>query len=165
MSKSWKIIFALLMIMFLIVVAGCNSDQKQDDSSMGQSVADHRLESGEEQGISSVQEEEKPLSVSILSVTSPASPGGTPVTVFARTQPGVVCEIEVGYDGGENEAAAFTPKQAQENGLVSWTWKVNPSTPFGKYPVTVTAKRSNGAGQPVSAVADIEIKSAEECKK
>lgn len=175
MLKEKKTIRVLPVIMLIIVaIAGCGSQKGQegtyeDKGYANEATVNDEPKAGMALGTQPTREnkieEEESLSVSILSVTSPASPGGTPVTVFAKTQPGMICEIEVGYAGGENEATAFTSKPAAENGLVSWTWRVDASTPFGKYPVTVTAKRSDGSGQPVSAAADIEIKSAEECKK
>jgi len=176
MLKGKKATWILTVIVLLIVSAttGCSSQggeesTYEDKGYANESTINEEPKAGMALGMRSAQEnepeKEEALSVSILSITSPASPGGTPVTVFARTEPGAICEIEVGYGGGANEATALTPKQAQENGLVSWTWSVDPSTQFGKYPVTVTTKKSDGSGQPVSAVEDIEIKSAEECKK
>lgn len=175
MSKKKKVIWVLpVVILIIVAIAGCGSQKGQEGTYEDEGYANEAtvndepkvdMALGTQPTRENKVEEEESLSVSILSITSPASPGGTPVIVFARTEPGAICEIEVGYDGGENEATALIPKQAQENGLVSWTWSIDPSTPFGKYPVTVTAKKSDGSGQPVSAVEDIEIKSAEECKK
>jgi len=175
MLKEKKAVLVLVVVILIIVaIAGCGSQKGQEGTYEDKGYANEEaVNDGSKAGMAlgtqpakeNKVEEEAELSVSILSVTSPASPGGTPVTVFARTQPGAICEVQVGYGGGKNEDAAFTPKQAQENGLVSWTWTVDPSTPFGKYPVTVTAKKSDGSGQPATAVEDIEIKSAEECNK
>lgn len=106
--------------------------------------------------------EKESISVDILSVTSPVSPGSM-ITLFAKATPETLCDIEVGYESGHGEAEALLPKRAQENGLVTWTWTVDPSVKFGKYQIIVTAKESGD--KVATAKADLEIKSAEECKK
>ncbi|MCL6471996.1 MAG: hypothetical protein K6T91_04210 [Firmicutes bacterium] len=108
---------------------------------------------------------ENELFVTIISVTSPVSPGGTPTTVFVKTKPGAVCNIKAGYKGGSNEEKALTEKVADANGLVSWSWTVDPSVSLGTYPITVTATDPAGSGKIVTVQENIEVKTAEECKK
>ncbi|MDP2211923.1 MAG: hypothetical protein Q8J63_09340 [Candidatus Aquicultor sp.] len=105
---------------------------------------------------------EKPMFVEVVSATSPVSPGGNPVTVFIKTKPGAISEIELGYQGGQNEEGALYSKQANASGMISWTWTVDPSVPYGAYPVVVTAKSLDG--QTAVAKSTLEVKSAEECK-
>lgn len=160
MSINRKALLALISIIMLVfTVTACDSQETSVKNASG---------SGEEAGAvaqdtASPEAEEKPMFVDILSATSPISPGGTPVTLFAKTKSGAICDIKVGYKGGTNEANALFSKQAETNGLISWTWVIDSSVAFGKYPVTVTAKSLDG--QVATAETTIEVKSAEECKK
>ena len=112
--------------------------------------------------ITSKQTAQRKLPLSIVSVSSSISPGAT-ISVFAKTEPGATCEINPGYKGGSSEAQSLAPKKAEANGLVMWTWSVDPAARLGKYPLTITAKASDG--QIASTKKIIEIKSVEECNK
>ncbi len=156
---------ALLVLGFIVVLVfaatACNRQNSNQPSNQG--TGNSPQDSSAKQGIANQRSAETPLFVSIISVTSPVSPGGTPTTLFARTKPGAICNIRVGYKGGPNEAKALTQKQAEPNGLVSWTWTVDSSTTLGAYPITVTATEPNDGGKTASAQDTLEIKSAEQC--
>jgi beta-lactamase superfamily II metal-dependent hydrolase len=77
-------------------------------------------------------------SLEIASVTSPVSPGAY-ATLEARAPPGAQCTIAVYYKSGLSTAPGLYPKQADNNGDVSWTWKVGTRTTPGSWRIVVTA--------------------------
>lgn len=78
------------------------------------------------------------LSLEIVSVTSPVSPGAY-ATLRARSPPGAQCSITVYYKSGPSTAQGLYTKQADMNGDVSWTWKVGTRTTPGSWRIVVTA--------------------------
>jgi len=78
------------------------------------------------------------LSLTIISVTSPVSPGQD-ATLKARAPPGAQCTIIVYYKSGPGTALGLYSKQADSNGDVSWTWKVGTRTTPGNWRIVVTA--------------------------
>lgn len=162
----------LLMLAGLIILAltvtGCFS-QKTDVPDQVSIADEQQLQAQGSSEAEAVEEippttttTEPPLFVQVISLTSPVSPGGNPTTLFVKTKPGAICDIKLGYKGGQGEADALFSKQAGDNGLLSWTWSVDPSVAYGAYPVTVTTKTLDG--QTASTTTQIEIKTAEECK-
>ena len=157
MGISRRVLLSLISIIILVFIAtACDSQEAQVSRDVGK-------ETSASKDVKTEQTAEKPMFVDIVSTTSPISPGGDPVTLFAKTRPGAVCEIKVGYKGGPNEAKALFSKQAETNGLISWTWTVDTSVALGKYPITITAKSLDG--QTATDTTNIEVKSAEECQK
>ncbi|HEY4027674.1 MAG TPA: hypothetical protein VGO86_14705 [Candidatus Dormibacteraeota bacterium] len=65
---------------------------------------------------------------------------GQPATLLVRTDPGVACSVEVGYQ----PAPALGGETATDAGDVSWTWKVSHQAPPGTWPIRVSC--GNGAG-------------------
>jgi hypothetical protein len=89
----------------------------------------------------------KVLSLQIISVTSPVSPGAN-ATLVAQTTPGAECSIIVYYKSGPSTATGLmTPKTADNSGRVSWTWKVGTRTTPGSWQIVVSASYE---GQTVS---------------
>lgn len=78
------------------------------------------------------------LSLDVVSVTSPVSPGAY-ATLKARAPPGAQCSIAVYYKSGHSTAQGLYTKQADMNGDVSWTWKVGTRTTPGSWRIVVTA--------------------------
>ena len=78
------------------------------------------------------------LSLEIVSVTSHVSPGAY-ATLQAKASPGAQCTIAVYYKSGRSTAQGLYAKQADNNGDVSWTWKVGTSTTPGSWRIVVTA--------------------------
>src|SRR6266568_2542123 len=72
--------------------------------------------------------------------------GGRPgdrASVVAQTTPGASCSISYRTPVGTSSTAqGLTPKTADGNGAVSWTWEIGPSTRPGTGAVVVTC---NGA--------------------
>lgn len=88
-----------------------------------------------------------PLTLEVVSFTSRHVPGGQ-VTLVVKTLPGAVCTLE-NYFSDESNAALgndFSPKQADDEGKVSWTWRLPPKlvTAYA-YPLAVTAKLNGKA--------------------
>ena len=78
------------------------------------------------------------LSLEIVSVTSPISPGAY-ATLKARAPPGAQCSSTVYYKSGPSTAQGLYAKQADMNGGVSWTWKVGTRTTPGSWRIVITA--------------------------
>lgn len=170
MSAKVKILLAVsVVVMSVFTITACD---RQSDS-LSRNVGSKGADKPQQDIVSELESEnvrvnkpaENELFVTIISVTSPVSPGGTPTTVFVKTKTGAICNIKVGYKGGPNEEKALIEKIADANGLVSWSWTVDPSVSLGTYPITVTATDPAGSSKIVTAQENIEIKTAEECKK
>ena len=78
------------------------------------------------------------LSLQIVSVTSPVSPGAN-ATLVAQTISGANCDIDVYYKSGASTAQGLYPKTADSSGRVSWTWKVGTRTTPGNWQIVVKA--------------------------
>jgi hypothetical protein len=78
------------------------------------------------------------LTLEIVSVTSPVSPGQN-ATLVAKIAPGAACDITVYYKSGPSTAQGLYPKTADNNGSVSWTWMVGTRTTPGSWRIVVTA--------------------------
>lgn len=154
-------------ILLIIATTGCFSEEGniQTGSGSDQTLEAGGPDKGEKKRNAKVANKaitEKPLSLEIVSEIPAVSPGGDPITLFVKTEPGTICDIEVGYKVGSNEADALFSKEAGTNGFVSWTWTVDPTVPLGRYPITIIANSPDGRS--ATAKMDIDIKSAEECK-
>jgi micrococcal nuclease len=78
------------------------------------------------------------LTLEIVSVTSPVSPGAN-ATLVAKTAPGAQCSITVYYKSGPSTAQGLYSKTADSSGTVSWTWKVGTRTTPGSWRIVVNA--------------------------
>lgn len=56
--------------------------------------------------------------------------------------PGAQYNISVYYSSGASKAKGLEPKTADENGSVSWTWKVGSSTKSGQYKIVVSGDKT-----------------------
>lgn len=88
-----------------------------------------------------------PITLEMVSVTSSVARGAD-ATLRARTAPGAYCTITVYYKSGPSEAAGLSPKTADAQGNVSWTWRVGTNTTPGSWRIVVTAEKD---GSQVSA--------------
>lgn len=77
------------------------------------------------------------VGASVQTLTSPVAPGAN-ASISVKTNPGSKCTIEVVYDGTASADSGLSPKDADEYGVVSWTWTVDASAPLGVWPVEVT---------------------------
>jgi hypothetical protein len=74
--------------------------------------------------------------VSLLSVSSPASPGSY-ATLRVAVAPSQTCSITVYYKSGPSHAQGLYPKRPSA-GRVSWTWMVGTRTTLGRWPIVVS---------------------------
>ncbi len=84
------------------------------------------------------------LSVALVSLTSPVSPGNV-ASITVKTAPSAERAIVVTYKSGPSRAQGLDPKTANHDGIVSWAWIVGTQTTPGEWPVTVTC--STGSRQ------------------
>lgn len=78
------------------------------------------------------------LNLKIVSVTSPVQRGDV-ATLVAETRPGLQCTITVFYKSGASTASGLEPRTADDNGQISWSWKVGRKTTPGQWRIVVTA--------------------------
>jgi hypothetical protein len=76
----------------------------------------------------------------IVSVTSPVSRGAI-ASLTAKSSPNASCSITVYYKSGASSAAGLSPKTADSNGMVSWSWKVGARTTPGTWRIVVTCNQ------------------------
>ena len=102
-----------------------------------------------------VQDPNAAVSASVQSISSPVSPGDNAVLTVRSTQ-NTTCTIKVEYNKVVARDSGLVDKETDNYGMVSWSWTVEPSAPYGKWPVDVTCKR-NEKSAVVSA--ELELKS------
>jgi len=76
-------------------------------------------------------------SASIQMLSSPVLPGAN-ATITVKTNAGSKCTIAVVYDKTPSADSGLSQKVADEFGIVSWTWTVEPTVALGKWPVKIT---------------------------
>lgn len=86
------------------------------------------------------------LSVTLISVSSPAAPFSD-ATLTISTTPGASCSITVSYKSGPSRAKGLVPKVTDGSGRVSWTWRVGSNTTPGRWPIRVTCEKSTDHGE------------------
>ncbi|NCU37596.1 hypothetical protein EOL96_00840 [Candidatus Saccharibacteria bacterium] len=87
----------------------------------------------------------QPVGVSISSLTSPVSPGSN-VSITIRTLPLAACSIDVRYNGLKSTDIGLIPKNADEYGVVTWSWKVEEGQSIGKWPIDMTCALGDNSG-------------------
>lgn len=75
-------------------------------------------------------------SIAVQSLTSPIRRGST-AYMEVKAVPGEEYSITVYYASSVSKAADLVPKIADENGLITWKWKVGSRTAPGTYKITV----------------------------
>ncbi len=48
-------------------------------------------------------------------------------------------KIQVKYKSTISSASGLEEKVSNENGVVSWSWKINKNTSAGEYPITISS--------------------------
>jgi hypothetical protein len=76
--------------------------------------------------------------IEVISLTTPVSPGEY-ATIEVQTLPNELLAIEVWYKSGKSEAEGLTPKRANDEGYVSWTWKVGTRTTPGFWEIIIAS--------------------------
>lgn len=77
------------------------------------------------------------VSAAIEMLTSPITPGMN-ATVNIKTNANADCAVLVTYNKVASKDSGLTPKTADEFGIISWTWTVESTVPYGTWPVKVT---------------------------
>lgn len=80
-----------------------------------------------------------PQSASVQLLTSPVVPGSN-ASITIKTNPGSICTISVVYDKTTSTDSGLIAKKANDFGVVTWAWTVEPAVPIGKWPVKVTCE-------------------------
>lgn len=84
------------------------------------------------------------VGASVQMITSPLVPGmNAMITVKTNTE--AKCVIKVVYDKTASTDSGLSEKTADEYGMVSWTWTVEPTAPLGLWPVTVTCANAKNS--------------------
>lgn len=78
-----------------------------------------------------------PESASVQMLSSPVEPGSN-VSVTVKTNPHSICAISVIYDKTASTDSGLITKTADDFGTIGWTWTVESTVPFGKWPVKIT---------------------------
>jgi micrococcal nuclease len=96
------------------------------------SIENYALEEG-------FQEEVKPSStnIEIVHVTSPIE-ANHEATLTAKVPPGAAASIRVKYKSGASTAAGLEDKQADSEGIVSWSWRISPNTKAGTWSIVIS---------------------------
>lgn len=76
--------------------------------------------------------------IEVISLTTPVSPGEY-ATIEVQTLPNELLAIEVWYKSGKSEAEGLFPKRADDEGYVSWTWKVGTRTTPGHWEIVIAS--------------------------
>src|SRR2546426_8950659 len=74
--------------------------------------------------------------VKFVAVSSPVPRGGT-ATVTIQTLARTTCIITVFYRSGPSKASGLVPKMADDQGRITWKWKVGTRTTPGQWPIRV----------------------------
>lgn len=78
-------------------------------------------------------------SLRLLALT-PNVPAGKNALVTVRGLPNTEYSITVTYSTSESDAKGLVPKYSDENGKVSWEWRVGNRTKPGKYTIEIYSK-------------------------
>jgi competence protein ComEC len=104
-----------------------------------ESVGTYLVEVDGKEDTFTVEKEGDTLFLRIVSVTPNPIGQGYTATLRAETVPGAYCTIKVYYKSGLSTAAGLYSKEADNQGNVSWSWKVGTRTTPGSWPIVVTA--------------------------
>ena len=75
--------------------------------------------------------------INLVSLTSPIS-RGSDVTVSIKGLPNITYDIDVIYSSGESKASGLEDKTSDNEGNVSWTFKVSSNVKPGTYEIKIT---------------------------
>ncbi len=90
-------------------------------------------------------DENAPVGVAIEAM-SPPMKAGSNASISIKTRPKAACSITVTYNDQKSADAGLVPKNADEFGVVMWTWSVEQGRPVGTWPVEVTCAYNGRSG-------------------
>ena len=114
-----KHIFVLALFVMLLTASGCspaNISTRQNASAEALNAA---------------------VTIEIVASPVTVSRGGT-ASLTAKGAPNQLCSIAIHLSSGISKAKGLEPCETDENGFVTWTWKVSSQTKPGVYRITVT---------------------------
>jgi hypothetical protein len=76
------------------------------------------------------------MAIEVISLTETVPQNGD-ASISIRTDPGAECFITVEYASGASDAEGLEAQVANDQGVVSWTWRVGRRTTEGTWPITV----------------------------
>lgn len=74
------------------------------------------------------------IGVGLQLLSTPALPGSN-ASITIHTNAAAKCTISVMYNNVPSKDSGLLPKTADEYGMVTWTWTIEPTAPLGKWPV------------------------------
>lgn len=86
--------------------------------------------------------DDKTYEIELISMTTPI-PQGKTATVSVHGKANTEHSIKVMYSSGPSNAKGLESKMSDENGNVSWTWRIGASTAVGTYEVKITDGNQN----------------------
>jgi hypothetical protein len=86
------------------------------------------------------------VGVSVQMITSPLIPGSNAM-INIKTNPEAKCKISVTYNNVPSTDSGLSEKVADDFGVVSWTWTVEPTAPLGSWPVHVICANEKKSGE------------------
>lgn len=115
-----------------------DNETNENDNNTGSNNNDKNDSNNDDSNHENTPEPPKELNVTLVSLTSPIKAGKT-ATIEIISDPGVEYEIIVKYSSGASSAKGLEPKFSDNEGRVSWTWKVSANVKPGEYSITITS--------------------------
>lgn len=143
-SLAAKVMISLVILLLILAVAGIaytwwigqNQSTKIADSPVSEPIVKTPL----------TLPDNAPVGVSMQSLTSPVRPGDN-ASMTIKTNPKAACSIKVEYTNNQPSSdSGLVPKNADEYGIVSWSWSVEPNHLPGIWPATVTCANAENSG-------------------
>ena len=97
-------------------------------------------------GVPSLSFAQQTLQITQVSLTSPIRHGRV-ASIEIRTAPNALCTIAVIYKSGASRAKGLSPKRADKQGAVAWSWIVGTRTTPGRWPIIVNCALGNRQGK------------------
>ena len=130
-KEHWPVRCARIAILFmvaLLIVSGCGTRSGETQTAASSASSPPAVEeSASRLGGPSIA-----LLVHCLDVLP-----GQNASVTIKTEPGGLCFIAVQYYSGLSVSDSLKVRQANDEGISEWKWKVSPTTKPGEWPVTI----------------------------
>ncbi len=148
-SKALKVFrnIAIMFVVILILLVGAAvlytwlSGKEQVAPTIAEPLAKPQLKEKTRRTL----DPNTPVGVSIQSITSPIEPGQNALLI-AKTKPEAMCTVVVEYNKVKSTDSGLSEKQADEYGIVQWSFQVPADTPRGAWPVTITCAYNEMTG-------------------
>lgn len=85
------------------------------------------------------------VGVSVQMATSVVAPGEN-ASVTVRTNPQARCTISISYDQTKAVDSGLAPKVADDYGMVTWSWTVDPNATIGTWPAKILCSNDSKSG-------------------